>query len=217
MELARSWFRSPSPSPPGELRALFSSHPRLTDLELLSGTPELVTPLPERGEGRNHDLHLICRTANEQVTVCVEAKADEPFGNETIGEYWSRSMARRDQGVRTRAPERIEALLSMVDSEGNTSESEWKAIRYQLLTAVCGTVIQAQIDNSDVAALVIHEFKTGQTIEEKHHQNQLELDYLVSLLAGTTVTVEAEKIFGPYKIGICGLIIGKFTTFIANS
>ncbi len=45
------------------------------------GEPEFVTRLPERGEGRNHDLWLQARCSAGGLTICVEAEADESFGN----------------------------------------------------------------------------------------------------------------------------------------
>ena len=56
MELARAWFRDNCLSPPKEMIKLLSRHSRLTQLDFIIGIPELVTPLPEKGEGRNHDL-----------------------------------------------------------------------------------------------------------------------------------------------------------------
>ena len=110
MELAKSWFREERPSPPSEFTALLVSEPRLQELKLLRGTPELVTALPERGEGRNHDLALVGKTPRESVTICIEAKADEPFGNETVREYWGGAIRRRNLGESTRVPERIQTL-----------------------------------------------------------------------------------------------------------
>lgn len=155
MELARSWFRHAHPSPPDELISLLHSSTRLQSIQLTSGIPELVTPLPERGEGRNHDLALVGNTDTEQVTITIEAKADEPFGNDTILEYWYKAIKKRGAGTPTRVPERIEQLLAMVDPSGvPVSESKWKNIRYQLLTALCGTILQAKIDDSALAVLV---------------------------------------------------------------
>jgi len=82
--------------------------------------------LSERGEGRNHDLALIGNIDNEQVAVTIEAKADEPFGNDTIFEYYSRAMRRREKGESTKVPERIEQLLSMVDPDIPVEQSKWK-------------------------------------------------------------------------------------------
>ncbi len=126
LELARSWFRQDHPSPPDEFLSLLHSSTRLHDIQIISGIPELVTRLPERGEGRNHDLALIGNIDNEQVTVTIEAKADEPFGNDTIFEYYSRAMRRREKGESTKVPERIEQLLSMVDPDIPVEQSKWK-------------------------------------------------------------------------------------------
>lgn len=115
MELARSWFRNDHPQPPDELLSLLHSIPRLNKLQLIMGYPELVTPLPERGEGRNHDLALIGHTDKESVTITIEAKADEPFGNDSVLEYYFKAINRRKNGISTRVPERINQLLSMVD------------------------------------------------------------------------------------------------------
>ena len=84
MELARAWFRGKTGAPPAELMRVLKSVPDLKDLAAEQATPELVTGLPERGEGRNHDLWLLAGTAKEKITVCIEAKADEPFGNVTV-------------------------------------------------------------------------------------------------------------------------------------
>jgi hypothetical protein len=87
MELARSWFRMETPQCPTELQSLLSTNARTANIQFDVGHPEFVTSLPERGEGRNHDLMLKGHTGGEAVVVCVEAKVDEPFGAK-IGEYW---------------------------------------------------------------------------------------------------------------------------------
>jgi hypothetical protein len=104
MELARSWFLNDILSPPEELMRLLLSEESLQDLRLLRGVPELVTPLPMKGEGRNHDLWLHGETSSDSVTICVEAKTDEPFGNYSIAEYRERAITRRNRGGTNRSP-----------------------------------------------------------------------------------------------------------------
>ena len=103
MELAKAWFRPGVLTVPDEFQVLLGSNSRLDGLQLVSGTPELVTPLPERGEGRNHDLALVGETPREKVTICVEAKADEPFGDKSVGEYLVRAPSRREKTNRPSA------------------------------------------------------------------------------------------------------------------
>jgi hypothetical protein len=109
MELARAWFVSPTPVCPREIADLLASHPRAAGLLLVEGIPEHVTSLPERGEGRNHDLLLYGHGESGTIVISVEAKVDESFG-ETIGTYWNKG---KRSATPTRAPERIEALLSL--------------------------------------------------------------------------------------------------------
>ena len=94
---------------------------------MAEGWPEHVTRLPERGEGRNHDLLLVGYRDGRRVVVSVEAKVDEPFGKK-IGDYWQ--SARKPKNP-TLVPERIEALVSMVFGFNARPEVEpWSSLRY---------------------------------------------------------------------------------------
>ncbi|MCK9392784.1 MAG: hypothetical protein M0Q01_14595 [Syntrophales bacterium] len=204
-ELAKAWFRQPRVSPPKELMQLLYSSARLKGLQLLCGIPEHVTSLPERGEGRNHDLWLLGRTDQEQITVCIEAKADEPFGNETVVEYRLSANKRRESGESTRVPERIAQLLALVPARGN----QWDDIRYQLLTAICGTAIQAQRDGSTLAVFVVHEFHTSKTTPDKILANARDFDFFVSVITGSYKPVAEGTLYGPVIVGGVDCLIGK--------
>lgn len=126
MELAKARFRNNEPSPPEELIQLLHSSNHLAGLRLIKGVPEFVTSLPERGEGRNHDLWLLGQTGLEKVTICIEGKVDEPFGNETVAEYRNSALKRRASGKSTRAPEQISKLPDLVPAGG----SLWVCMTY---------------------------------------------------------------------------------------
>ena len=96
------------------------------------------------------------RTHSESVLVCVEAKVDEPFGV-TIGENWHTAKNRQKP---TRAPERIAALLEIVfGAAAQPDHSPWRNLRYQLLTGIAGTLIQAANEKAPLAVFVVHEFR----------------------------------------------------------
>ncbi len=214
MELARSWFRHNHPQPPDEFVSLLHSSTRLESIHFTTGIPELVTALPERGEGRNHDLALIGNTVDEQVTITIEAKADEPFGNDTILEYWSKATKRKEKGKSTRVPERIEQLISMVDPGIPIKQSKWRNVRYQLLTALCGTILQAHIDGSSLAVLVVHVFDTDLTKADKHAMNHYDLESFLSVLTGKEMTVKAGKMYDRFKVNGMDLMVGKVVTIL---
>lgn len=203
MELAKSWFPDDAPSVPPEIKSILLSHPRLEGIRLTRAIPELVTPLPERGEGRNHDLWILGKTPLEQITICVEAKAEEPFGNYTVAEYRDLAMHRRQQGISTTAPERIEALLQMVGGDA----SVWDSVSYQLLAAICGTVIQARGDGSQLAVFLVHEFQKDLTTADQLQRNAENFELFLR-----TVGIESDGISmlsGPVKMGGVESLIGK--------
>jgi len=195
MELARAWFTSPVPICPPEVESLLESHPVTAGVALTEGWPEYVTALPERGEGRNHDLLLVgCRDACG-VVVSVEAKVDEPFGVE-IGKYWHSA---RKSKKRTRVPERIEALVSMVFGSGARPDAEpWSLLRYQLLTAVAGTAREAAQRKADTAVLVIHEFLTHSANARKVSDNAQDLsDFISVLFSQDNTPIQPGRLYGP--------------------
>jgi hypothetical protein len=195
MELARAWFVSPKPECPREIADLLASHPRAASLTLVEGIPEHVTSLPERGEGRNHDLLLLAHGASGRVVISVEAKVDESFG-ETIGSYWSKG---KRSSAPTRAPERIEALLSMAfGAAARPDTSPWQGLRYQLLTAVTGTAIEAARRQADTAVVVVHEFRTENTDDESIAVNTEDLQTFVGVLLDLPASEILEgRLYGP--------------------
>jgi len=205
MELAKAWFCAFEISPPNELLQLLHSSARFTGLQLLQGIPERVTSLPERGEGRNHDLWLLGRTNQEQITICIEAKADEPFGKETVAEYRFSATKRRELGKSTRAPERIAQLISLVPGE----EKLWDNIRYQLLTAICGTAIQARRDGSTVAVFVVHEFHTHKTTPDNIRLNANDFNAFMAAITGSPEPFVTGTLYGPVIVGGIECLIGK--------
>jgi hypothetical protein len=61
------------------------------DLVFEKGEPECIVPLDDLGgEQRNCDLVVSCSARSEKITLSVEAKADEPFGSELVGNYYDR-------------------------------------------------------------------------------------------------------------------------------
>ncbi len=203
MELARAWFPGDILTVPSESESVLLSHSRLEGLELIRAIPELVTALPERGEGRNHDLWILGKTPAESVTICIEAKADEPFGNYTVAEYREVALKRRRSGVSTRAPERIEALLKMV--EGDTQA--WEPVRYQLLAALCGTILQAKADSSQLAVFLVHEFHTDKTDDDKLGRNKDDFELFLDVL-GLDPASEGH-LTGPVLVNGVECLVGK--------
>jgi hypothetical protein len=111
---------------------------------------EYVTDLPGKGEGRNHDAIFY----NSDIVVTIEAKADETFGN-LIGEELHNASVNKLH--------RISEMLRCIFKGGF---KEYGKLRYQLLTASVGTILEAQTRDIDTAVLLIVVFKSNGNIEE---------------------------------------------------
>lgn len=214
MELARAWFRTPKSCCPEEITALLESNPATRGLTFKRGRPEHVTVLPERGEGRNHDLWLLGATAQSKMTVCIEAKADEPFG-ERLGKQIQTARKRQPN---TRVAERARALLRILfGKECNPEGAPWRELRYQLITAAAGTLIQAQVDGSAAGVLVIHEFHSNHTGPEHLAANQADLEAFVALLHPGTTEIVAGQLLGPIQVPASTLIPGGMPLYLGKA
>jgi hypothetical protein len=165
---------------------------------LIEGIPEHVTSLPERGEGRNHDLLLLADGKNGRTVISIEAKVDESFG-ETIGRYWANA---KRSAAPTRAPERIEALLSV--AFGVTARPDidpWRGLRYQLLTAVTGTAIEAARRQAAAAVVIVHEFRTDSADRDNVAVNTEDFQSFVGALVDLSPDeVASGRLYGPASL-----------------
>jgi hypothetical protein len=198
MELARAWFVAPMPTCPREIADLLASHPRTAGLTLVEGIPEHVTPLPERGEGRNHDLLLLADGGSERMVISVEAKVDEPFG-EALGAYWDKARGSKRP---TRAPKRIEALLSMAFGPSARPDADpWRGLRYQLITAVTGTALEAARRQAVAAVVIVHEFRTERANGKKVAVNTEDFqEFVGALLDLPHSEVLHGRLYGPARL-----------------
>jgi hypothetical protein len=209
MSLAEAWFSAGQAQPPRELVDLLESHQLTRGAVLEEGRPEFVTALPERGEGRNHDLWLRGSIPAGKLSVGIEAKADESFGDR-IGEMVRK---RRESGDPTRLPERADALVKLLFGPAAAADTApWSELRYQLVTGAAGTLIQAGADGASVAVFVVHEFHTSSTRADRLAENLADYRRFVELLLPGQAAWEAGPLFGPVTLpagGTMQLLVGR--------
>jgi hypothetical protein len=116
------------------------------------------------GRGRHHDLVVEGEAAEGRVVVCVEAKAGETLGDtitEKQAEVERVRLKREAEGKTTNAPQRLDELLSdWVPPERDRTSAEVAQLRYQLFTAIAGTLAEAESREAAHAVLMLHEFRT---------------------------------------------------------
>ncbi len=192
LELARAWCRGTSPCQPRERVETLEKHPLTLGFEAWDVVPELVTPLPFPGEGRNHDIAAIGVVDVVPTFVGVEAKAGERFGDKTVGDCW-----RNKVGSKSKVPHRVAAMLDLLTGDqpdpGDPGALD-PAIGdrgYQLLTASAGTVLEARRRHCQRAVLLIHEFRPkvpSQKLATELSDAQDDLDNFVDWLSAGKYT-----------------------------
>ena len=112
---------------------------------------EYVTNLPGIGEGRNHDAILF----NKDIVITIEAKADETLGNLIKEE------------IKTASVNKLHRISGMLDYIFKGGDKDYQNLRYQLLTASVGTILEAQNKKCKIAVLIVLVFKSNGKVEEE--------------------------------------------------
>ena len=134
-----------------------------------------------RGMGRNHDMVIW----NEDVFVGIEGKADEPFGDKTVAEELKKASENKAL--------RIDKLCGLVFGDCKEKHLD---LRYQLLTACGGVLLEAQkrhIPNAVLLVLVFLRDGADQNqkpfyLEENRQRNNADWSSFVKQLKATEIS-----------------------------
>jgi hypothetical protein len=220
-ECAYAWCGSGSVCMPSQLASLLDSREETRGLSADVVFPEHKIRFDDRaGEPRNADLAFVGEASGRKVAVTVEAKADEPFGASvarTICDALERSLT----NPKSRGVARVEALVQSLLRPREKAQLQTGLLRYQLFTAVAGSLAWAQQQQADIAVLVVHEFRTDKTHPSAHVSNDASSRRFVERLAGTArnLCVDGPVLCGPFAVpgtplfqNPVPLLIGKVTT-----
>jgi hypothetical protein len=176
-ELARAWIEGDAAT---QVTSLLTSVPELGGLVLDRGIAEKQTRFDDiRGGPRHHDLLVIGRAPSGTVVIGVEGKADEPF-DEPL-DAWV--MSARARSERTRAPERLDRLTTAFFGTTLDEDPLLALLRYQLLSALAGTLADAREQHAAYAVLLVHEFETPWTNDDLQRRNAEDLEAFLGQLA----------------------------------
>lgn len=131
---------------------------------VISCTPEANTVLPCKGNGRNHDLLMI----GEDFVVGIEAKVSEPFGEEISTELIEASDNKKN---------RIDTLANKLFGCKINEVKDGLGLRYQLLTGVYGTLLEAENNKKSKALFLVIVFTDGITREDENAVNRNNDDF----------------------------------------
>lgn len=131
---------------PHEISKLFQSakEPALHNIEYLFAFPEWRVSLPGGSRPSQNDLFVLGKIEDGLVTIMIEGKVSESFGN-TVGEWL--------EGASRGKTARLEFLRKQL---GLTQIPE--TIRYQLLHRTASVVIEANRFGAKRALMIVHSF-----------------------------------------------------------
>ena len=196
-ESAKSWLAA-EPALPAEIAATLASHRDIGTLRNWRAKPEAHVRIDEFHGPPNVDMLLVGVDPNGPVVVAVEAKADEPF-DQTVEEKLAAARSRLDRKPLSKGVERIKRLLAALF--GTTlDDRDVLGLRYQLLTVTAAAMAKAERRFAQRAVVMVHEFATDCTTDEKRTSNARDLDLFVARIAGRPSPVEPGTLLGPFKV-----------------
>lgn len=200
-ECAKAWLETGRPALPVELRDLFDSNEHTQGFDPLEVEPEAQIKFDKRsGEPCNADLAILGSIRLSHIGCTIEAKVNEHFGKLLPDELCS-SLERWRKSNRSRKLNRIKDLVQSILPAHSSSLPLLTEIRYQLLTAVAGTLAWANWLHCCQAVLVIHEFRTLQSTPNRIAANAADLNNFVRRLTNNLVSsVPDGEMLGPFQV-----------------
>jgi hypothetical protein len=214
MELAKAWVDGNAET---HLAGLLA---RVPGFDGFSATTRIVEKKiffdDVRRGPRNHDLFVVGSASAGTAAIGIEAKADEPFG-ETLETYVRRA---RHRSTATRAPERADLLTKTLIGRRLSADASLGELRYQLFSALAGTLVESRADGgSDLAVLLVHEFRTYRTTSQRLARNAADLEAFIHVVApdARRIVDGPNWLVGPFTVkGGHPLWPAEQETFIAK-
>ena len=130
------------------MRRVFSASefPALRKMEYIFGLPEYQTPLVGGNAPSQSDIFVLARTGHDLISMTVEGKVDEPFGNSLTG-VWVKDGS---SGKRERLADLRKRL--------GLSRKDVDHICYQLIHRSAAALIEAERFSAATAIMLVHSF-----------------------------------------------------------
>jgi hypothetical protein len=150
MALASCWQEAKDRFPESVSKVFKKSGIKIfQEAELLYAFPEYKVDLPPVG-GRpsQNDIFVLARGDNQLISIAVEGKVKESFGNDTVRGWLSVKESGSNKELR----------LSFLCDILQLNKEQVNNVRYQLLHRAASAVIQANKLNAPNALMLIHSF-----------------------------------------------------------
>jgi hypothetical protein len=151
---------------------------KFSDLEMLIGIPEYKVNLPGGNRASQNDLFVLARTDQEMVSIMVEGKVTESFGQ--LVEDW-REDASGGKKVR------LDSLCCLLHLDQRVIGK----IRYQILHRTASAILTANRYHCKIAMVLVHSFD----------QNNASFNDYTEFLKLYNLEAQLDNIVGPVSLG----------------
>lgn len=216
MEAARSWLHDGGRTFPSEVTRILATHPDFGSTTSWRGEPEAKLPFDAfAGEPRNTDILVIAHDSFGAYAMAVEAKADEPFGA-TVVETLADAVERKVENPKSNGVARVQQLVVALLGPRKRGEAKIGDLRYQLLTATAGVLCEAERQGTDRAVLLVQEFITRKTDDEKHRMNAADLNRFLSRLSHDSAHTLGTQLVGPFFVPGSPLLSKRIRLYVGK-
>jgi hypothetical protein len=129
------------------------------DSKILLAIPEHAVPVGGAGGDSKTDVWVLARCGGTLISVAVEGKVNEPFGD--LVRDWLRK--REDEAERRERPTGAPARLALLEQRLALGPAASSKLRYQLLHRTASALIEAERFNAGAALMLVHSFGPRRT------------------------------------------------------
>jgi hypothetical protein len=210
-ELAKAWFASGTAVMPKELAALLASFPLTRNAVATLGIAERGTTFDEFGRPRKHDLLLQLQGEEHVSVVAIEAKVNEVLGVKVLERLDAEDAKRSESNVRAR----VEALAKALFGRTLDEDVKLGTLRYQLLTAAAGILVEASQRKAGTALLVVHDLGSQSRAVNSLSETQMDVSDFVTALGGDALPINPGRVYGPLRVAGGGRVPSNIPLHVA--
>ncbi len=199
-ELARLWLDDAGLT---ALRTVLDLVPATSGFVPERGIADARTTFDQYGGPQNHDLLLIGDAAGGRTVVGIEGRVNESFG-QTLAEYDEAASRKSVRGEATNAAERLDNLTQALGGWilPDDDLDQRRSLRYQLFTALAGTIAAAGDESAKQAVFCVHELQTPASETAARARTSKDMHEFLRLLfpAAETVSADGGWVGGPVHV-----------------
>ena len=198
-ESAKAWLGA-NGEMPVEIAAILSSNSDIGPLTVERVEPECLLAFDEHRGPRNADMAMWAHDANGPIAITVEAKADETF-DRVVADVLDAGLETLLGTPNSMALARVIDLTRCLFDVRAGDEARVSELRYQLLTAMAGTLVLAKSMNATRGVVIVHEIISASCTQAKLDANHRDLGrFLGRLSKGTVTEMQSGILYGPFTV-----------------